>query len=102
MDIICKEKYNVIFWRNSATDEWENAPLDEVVDMYRCEPYCALNYWTTVHEEGTGKELYHLFNCSECGAVVATLDKVHDLNYCPHCGKMIFVTNYPTEEETNE
>ena len=90
MDIISKEKYNVIFWRNSPRDEWQNAPLDEVINAYQDEPYTELKYWTTVHREGTDTELYHLFDCEKCGKVIATLDKEHDLEFCPYCGRAIF------------
>ena len=90
MDIICKVKYNTIFWRNSHDEEWHNAPLDQMIEIYQNEPYCELNYWTTVHpEDNEEKELYHLFECDNCGKVVAALDKNHDYAYCPYCGSAI-------------
>ena len=90
MDIICKEKYNVIFWRNSRDEEWNCEDLDVIINAYQDEPYCELNYWTAVHPaDDEEKDLYYLWICDRCEAVVPTLDMNHDLEFCPHCGRAI-------------
>lgn len=88
MDIITKPKHNAIFWRGSEDEPWEQAELDELVLAYEKQDYCELEYWTIVHNI-EGKELYSLSICSGCGQVVVTLDKKHDLTYCPYCGRRI-------------
>lgn len=88
MDIITKPKYNAIFWRNSEDEPWEQANLDELVLAYEKQSYCELEHWTVVTNE-KGKDLYSLSICSWCGQVVMTLDREHDLTYCPYCGRRI-------------
>ena len=34
MDIVCKEKHNVIFWRNTPAEEWSCEDLDVMVNTY--------------------------------------------------------------------
>lgn len=91
MDIICKEKYNVIFWRNSHDEEWNCEDLDVIINAYQDEPYCEFKYWVAVHPENDKtKDLYHLWTCSRCGVVSASLDKELDFDFCPHCGRAIW------------
>ena len=91
MEIISKSKYDVVFWKESHDEEWQQAKLSEVVAAYVEEPYCEMEYWTAVHPESDEtKDLYHLWICSKCGIVSASLDKEHDFNYCPHCGKAVW------------
>ena len=90
MDIICKEKYNVIFWRNSPHEEWQCEDLDVVINAYQDEPYTELEFWTTVCGEESGKELYHVFKCKRCDGLILTVDKNHDYKFCPHCGGAIW------------
>lgn len=87
MDIICKPRYNVIFWRNSDELLWKQAKLDELLQTHEKDS-CMLEYWTTVHTTN-GRELYSMFICDKCDEITATLDKEHDLTYCPHCGRRI-------------
>ena len=91
MDIVCKEKYNVIFWRNSPSEEWNCEDLDVVINAYEEDPYCDLEYWTTVHPVGNEeKDLYYLFTCDHCKQTVAALDREHGYKYCPYCGSAIW------------
>lgn len=88
MNIICKPTYDVIFWRESEGEEWNQASLTEVMEAYTDEPYCQLEYWQPVKDENE-KELYYLFTCSRCGMVTAALDPAHDFDFCPHCGRAV-------------
>ena len=90
MDIVCKEKYNVIFWRKSPSDEWQCEDLDVVIDAYETQPYTELEYWKTVRGEESGKDLYHIFKCKECDQLILTVDLDHDYHYCPHCGRAVW------------
>lgn len=103
MDIIAKEKYDVVFWRNTPDEAWEQAPLSYLIEAYENEPYCDFIYWTAVHPESDEtKDLYHLWTCSECGAVTASLDKEHDFEFCPHCGRAILFTEFETKAGETE
>lgn len=88
MDIITKPKHNAIFWRGSEDEPWEQADLDELVLAYEKQNYCELEHWMTVHTLD-GKELYSMFICDNCDETITTLDKEHDLVYCPYCGRRI-------------
>lgn len=88
MDIICKPSYDVVFWRKSEDEDWKQASLSYLIEIYEDEPYCQLKYWQPVKDE-SGKELYHLFTCDRCDAVTAALDPAHDFDFCPHCGRAV-------------
>lgn len=90
MDIICKEKYNVIFWRNNSNEEWSCEDLDVIINAYQDEPYTELEFWTTVRREDTDEELYHVFKCKRCEELILTVDINHDYEFCPHCGRAIW------------
>ena len=90
MDVICKEKYNVIFWRNNPNEEWSCEDLDTMIDAYQTEAYTDLEYWQPVRREGTDEILYHVFFCKECGKSILAVDANHDYRYCPHCGRAIW------------
>ena len=87
MDIITKPKHNTIFWRNSEDESWEQANLNELIHAYEKDS-CTLKYGTTVYTL-KGRELYSMFCCDKCDEVITTLDKEHDLVYCPYCGRRI-------------
>lgn len=98
MDIICKPSYDVVFWRHTPNEDWAQASLSDVIEAYEDEPYCDFIYWTAVHPESDEtKDLYHLWTCSECGVVSVSLDKEHDFEFCPHCGRAILFTEFETE-----
>ena len=89
MDIICKPKYNAIFWRNSKNDRWKQGDLTEILECHDEEPITVLNLWETVRREGTDEFLYNVWECTACGELVLTVDEEHGYSYCPHCGTMI-------------
>ena len=90
MEVVCKEKYNVIFWRNSPAEEWNCEDLDVIIDAYQDEPYTELEYWKPVKRENTDEILYHVFFCKECDQPVLTVDANHEYKFCPHCGRAIW------------
>lgn len=90
MDIICKEKYNVIFWRNSPSEEWQCEDLDVVIDAYQDEPYTELELWKVVYKEGTEEPLYYVYECKKCDELILTVDADHGYKFCPHCGRAIW------------
>lgn len=89
MDIICKPKYNAIFWRNSEDEKWNQANLKELINDYEDEPVTIFNLWETVTGEKSGKFLYNVWECSACENLILTVDEYHGYQYCPHCGRMI-------------
>ena len=89
MDIVCKEKYNVIFWRNSHDEEWNCEDLDVIINAYQEESYTEIEFWKTVCREGTEEPLYHVFECKACGELILTVDIDHGYKFCPHCGRAI-------------
>ena len=89
MDIICKPKYNAIFWRNSSDEKWKQGDLTEILERHDEEPITILNLWETVRKEGTDEFLYNVWECAACGELVLTVDEEHGYSYCPHCGTMI-------------
>lgn len=90
MDVICKPKYNVIFWRNPGEEEWNCEDLDEIIESYQCEPFTELRYIAPVHRENSDEILYHIFECSECEKTILTVDVNHGYEFCPHCGRAIW------------
>ena len=90
MDVVCKPKYNVIFWRNSADEEWQCEDLDTMIEAYTDEPYTDLDYIAPVREENMGKILYHIFKCRKCEKTVLTVDANPEYEFCPHCGRAIW------------
>ena len=90
MDVICKEKYNVIFWRNSPSEEWNCEDLDVIIDAYQDEPYTDIEYWTTICKEDTEEPMYYAFRCARCGEIILTLDLNHEYKFCPHCGRAVW------------
>ena len=90
MDIICKPKYNVVFWRESADEDWHYENLDTVVESYTDIPQTELDYVAPVRRENTGEILYHIFKCRECDKTVLTVDANHEYEFCPHCGRAIW------------
>lgn len=94
MDIICKPKYNAIFWRNSDNEAWKQGDLTEILEHYEDEPITILNLWETVHREGTDDFLYNIWECAACEKLVLTVDEEHGYSYCPHCSRMIVDTYF--------
>lgn len=95
MDIVCKEKHNVIFWRNTPAEEWSCEDLDVMVNTYEklvkgeTDSYTELEYFAPVKRDGTDDILYHIFKCRNCAKTILTVDANHEYKYCPHCGAAI-------------
>ena len=90
MDVICKEKFNVIFWRKSHDEEWNCEDLDVMINAYQDEPYTEFTYWEPVKREDSEKILYHVYFCQKCNMPVLSVDEEHGYKYCPHCGRAIW------------
>ena len=90
MDVICKPKYNVVFWRKSADEDWQCEDLDTIIEAYTDEPYTDLDYIAPVRRENTNEILYHIFKCRKCEKTILTVDANHEYEYCPHCGRAIW------------
>ena len=90
MEIICKEKLNIIFWRYEPGNDWSWANLDEMIEAYDSEPYTELEYAFPVKREGTDEVLYHVFKCKECEKMIPTVDSNHEYEFCPYCGRAIW------------
>ena len=82
---LCKDCHNdngrrcFTCWVDDMLDEIEDAPTADVVEVRN-------GHWKHSTKE-VGVELYHRWQCSECGRTVARLNEsdVEDLPYC-HCG----------------
>lgn len=90
MKVVCKEKYNVIFWRNEPNEEWNCEDLDVMIDAYQTEPYTDMDYIAPVRRENTNEILYHIFKCRQCEKAILTVDANHEYKFCPHCGRAIW------------
>lgn len=90
MDVICKPKYNVIFWRNSANDNWQCEDLEAMITAYTDEPYTELEYWQPVRREGSEEILYHVYFCQKCRGPILSVDADPEYKFCPHCGRAIW------------
>jgi len=89
MEVICKEKYNVIFWRDSHGGDWNHAEIDELIHAYEDEPFTELELFKTVRRENTDIDLYYAFKCKNCDEMILTVDANHGYQFCPHCGAAV-------------
>lgn len=90
MDIVCKPKYNVIFWRENEEDEWQCENLDTMIESYGVDSYTELEYWQPVRREDSEDILYHVFFCQRCKKPILAVDANHGYKFCPHCGRAIW------------
>lgn len=89
MDIICKPKYNAIFWRESDVEKWTQAKLIDLIDNYNNRSVTTLNLWQSVCSSKTGKFLYNVWECAVCDELICVDEEEHGYNYCPYCGRLI-------------
>ena len=86
MEVICKPKYNSIFWRENANEDWDWTELDDMIHDYIGKPRTRLDYAWPVRKAGTDEILYYVYFCRACDECVITVDPNPGYKYCPHCG----------------
>lgn len=86
MEVICKPKYNAIFWRKDANELWSYADLDEMIHDYEDDSCTRLDYAWPVKRAGTDEILYYVYFCHECDECIISVDPDPGYKYCPHCG----------------
>ena len=89
MEVICKPKYNSIFWRKDSNDSWSYADLDDMIHEYGYEEYTTLDFAWTVKKAGTDEILYYVYFCDECEECIISVDPDPGYEYCPHCGRKV-------------
>lgn len=89
MEVICKPKYNSIFWRKDSTDVWSGTDLDDMIQNYISEPTTTLEFAWVVKKAGTDDILYYVYFCKECEECIISVDPNPNYKYCPHCGRKL-------------
>ena len=88
MEVVCKEKFNTIFWRHDPNKEWNQAYIDDVIEAYEDSLATTLDFAWTV-KNATGDIIYYVYFCHNCGKVVVSEDPNPGFEYCPHCGRKL-------------
>ena len=73
MEVICKPKYNSIFWRKDSNDSWNYADLDNVIRAYGYEEYTTLDFKWPVKRADSDEILYYVYFCYECEKYIICL-----------------------------
>lgn len=89
MEVICKPKYNAIFWRENASEDWDWTELDDMIHDYTDNPKTTLDFAWTVKKAGTDEILYYVYFCDECEECIISVDPDPGYEYCPHCGRKV-------------